>query len=83
MEEVTYSNGLRDQFRQRTKDYALAIIQLVDRLPRTTTAQVIGRQLLRCGTSVGANYRAACGARSPADFISKMGIVQEEADESL
>ena len=60
----------------------MRIIQLVERLPRSRTADVIGRQLLRCGTSVGANYRAACRARSSADFIAKIGIVEEEADES-
>jgi four helix bundle protein len=68
---------------QRTKQFSLSIIKLVDALPRGRTAEVIGRQLLRCGTSVGANYRAACRARSNADFISKMCIVEEEADESL
>jgi four helix bundle protein len=61
----------------------LRIIRLVEALPKGRAADVIGRQLLRCGTSVGANYRAACRARSNAEFISKMGIVEEEADESL
>ena len=69
------------EMQKRTRAFALRIIQLVERLPRSRTADVIGRQLLRCGTSVGANYRAA-RARSPADFIAKMGIVEEEADES-
>jgi len=69
--------------KERTKQFALRIIRLVEALPKGRTADVIGRQLLRCGTSVGANYRAACRARSNADFISKMGIVEEEADESL
>ena len=55
----------------------------MDSLPNRQTPQVIGKQLLRCGTSVGANYRASCRARSQADFISKMGIVEEEADETL
>ncbi|MGZ3334252.1 MAG: four helix bundle protein [Isosphaeraceae bacterium] len=55
----------------------------MESLPRTSTGNVIGRQLLRCGTSVGANYRAACRARSSAEFCSKMGIVEEEADESI
>ena len=67
----------------RTKQFALSIIQVVQSLPKNPTADVIGRQLLRSGTSVGANYRSACRARSTADFISKMGIVEEEADESL
>jgi four helix bundle protein len=62
--------------------FALQVIRLVNELPPGRTADVIGRQLLRCGTSVGANYRSACRAKSPADFIAKMGIVEEEADES-
>jgi len=61
----------------------LRIVRLVESLPKTRTADVIGRQLLRCGTSVGANYRAACRARSRADFAAKMGIVEEEADETV
>ncbi len=68
---------------KRTKECALRIIKLVEALPRRRTAEVLGRQLLRSGTSVGANYRSACRAKSTADFISKMGIVEEEADESL
>jgi four helix bundle protein len=72
-----------ENLKQRTKTYALRIIKLVDSLLNNRTADVIGKQLLRCGTSVGANYRAACRAKSPADFIFKMTIVEEEADESL
>ncbi len=71
------------EFKDRTKRVALRIIRLVEALPRTKTAQTIGGQLLRCGTSVGANYRAACRGRSPADVIAKLGIVEEEADESI
>lgn len=67
----------------RTKQFALRVIRLCEALPKARTADVIGRQLLRCRTSVGANYRAACRAKSPADFISKMGIVEEECDEGL
>ena len=67
----------------RTKAYALRVIKLVDALPQTRTADVIGRQLLRPATSVGANYRAARRAKSPNDFIAKMKIVEEEADECL
>lgn len=67
----------------RTKRFALRVIKLVESLPRTQTANVIGRQLLRSSTSVAANYRAACRARSNADFIAKMGIVEEETDESV
>ena len=69
--------------RDRTKSFALDSIELVERLPRTRTGDVIGRQLLRSGTSVAANYRSACRARSRREFIAKMGIVLEEADESL
>jgi four helix bundle protein len=72
-----------DNLKDRTKSFALRIIKLVDSLPQKQTAQIIGKQLIRCGTSVGANYRASCRARSQADFISKMGIVEEESDESL
>lgn len=71
-----------DELKRRTKVFALHIVHLVDSLPNTSSARVIGNQLLRAGTSVGANYRAACRARSQADFVSKIGIVEEEADES-
>ena len=66
----------------RTKEYALDIIKLIKSIPSNKVADVLTRQLLRSGTSVGANYRAACRARSHAEFISKIGIVEEEADES-
>ena len=72
-----------EEMKKRTKAFALKIIQLVDKLPPGMIKSVVGRQLLKSGTSVGANYRAACRARSVADFISKMGIVEEEADESI
>lgn len=72
-----------DNLKQRTKNYALRVIKVVEALPKTLTARTIGDQLLRAGTSVGANYRAASRAKSNADFISKMGTVEEEADESL
>ena len=65
------------EFKDRTKRLALRIIKLADSLPGTSTAQVIGRQLLRSGTSVGANYRAACRAKSTADIINKLSIVEE------
>lgn len=58
-------------------------MRLVESLPKTVVAQTVGRQLLRAGTSVGANYRAAVRSRSRADFISKMGIVEEESDEAM
>ena len=81
------ANGSADKptgenLKARTQALALRVIRLVESLPRGRTADVIGKQLLRSATSVGANYRAACRARSPAEFIAKMGTVEEEADES-
>lgn len=73
----------KEELKMRTKQFALRVVRLVEALPRGRTADVLGRQLLRSGTSVGANYRAACRAKSTADFLSKMGTVEEEADESL
>jgi four helix bundle protein len=72
-----------DDLKKRTKKFALQVINTVNDFPRTKAGDVIGRQLIRSATSVGANYRSACRARSHADFIAKMGIVEEEADESL
>ncbi len=66
----------------RTKAFAVAIVRAFTALPKTDEARVIGRQFLRSGTSVAANYRAACRARSKAEFISKMAVVVEEADET-
>lgn len=71
------------ELRDRTKTFALRVIRLVEALPKHATGRVLGNQLLRSGTSVGANYRTACRARSKADFVSKIGIVEEEADESV
>src|SRR5438045_2837473 len=71
-----------DELKKRTKQFALRIIKLYRNLPPGKDSNVIGYQLLRCGTSVGANYRSACRGRSQADFISKITIVEEEADES-
>ena len=73
----------KEELKGRTKRFGLRIIRLVQSLPKGQPAGVIGRQLLRSGTSVGANYRAACRAKSAADFISKMAIVEEEADETV
>jgi four helix bundle protein len=67
----------------RTKAFSLRILKLVDHLPRTTSGRAIGNQRVRCGTSVGANYRAACRSRSPAEFAAKLGIVAEEADQTI
>ena len=69
--------------RQRTKSMALRVIKLVQALPKTVVGEVIGKQVLRSGTSVAANYYGACKARSRRDFISKIGIAEEEADETL
>ena len=71
-----------EELKERTKRFSLQVIKFVGALPNTKVADVLGRQLLRSATSVGANYRAACRARSQADFISKIGVVEEEADES-
>jgi four helix bundle protein len=71
------------EFKKRTKGFAIRVIRLAGSLPETSTGRIIGRQLIRSGTSVGANYRAACRARSTAEFISRMGIVEEECDETL
>ncbi|MEK9136525.1 MAG: four helix bundle protein [Bacteroidota bacterium] len=71
------------ELQRRTKKFALMIIELYRKLPRTAEARVIGDQFLRSGTSVASNYRAACRARSRAEFISKIGIVVEEADETV
>ena len=73
----------QELFKARTRKLALDVIGLVESLPRSRTADVIGRQLLRSGTSIGANYRAACRGKSKADVISKLAIVEEEGDETI
>ena len=70
------------ELKSRTKQFGLRVMNLVDALPKTTAGRAIGNQLVRSGTSVGANYRAACRGRSKAEFIAKIGTVAEEADES-
>ncbi len=72
-----------DDFRKRTFQFGIRVVRLVQALAKTEVARVIGNQLLRAGTAVGANYRAAARARSRADFVAKMGIVEEECDEAL
>jgi four helix bundle protein len=67
----------------RTKSFGLRILKLVDHLPHTMSGRSIGSQLVRCGTSIGANYRAACRSRSRAEFAAKLGVVAEEADETV
>ena len=71
-----------DEIRARTKQFAIRIVRLFKALPRSAEAQIIGKQLLRSGTSVGANYRAVCRARSKPEFIARISIVAEEADET-
>ncbi|MGA9059068.1 MAG: four helix bundle protein [Terriglobia bacterium] len=72
-----------ETFKQRTKRFGLSVIRLVETLPRSRTAEVLGRQLLRAGTSVGANYHAACRGKSTSDVVAKLSIVEEEAHESI
>jgi four helix bundle protein len=71
-----------EELRTRTKAFAIRILRLFRALPRSADAQVVGKQLARSGTAVAANYRAACRARSHAEFLAKIGVVAEEADES-
>jgi four helix bundle protein len=79
--EAGFMSG--EDLKQRTKKFALRILKLTDVLPNTAKGRAISYQLIRAGTSVGANYRAACRARSQAEFVAKLGTVIEEADESL
>ena len=72
-----------NEFKERTKDIALRIIRVSESLPKIWSAEVIGKQMLRSGTSIGANYRAACRGKSTADVLHKLSIVEEEADEAL
>ena len=73
----------REETKARTKAYANRVVKLFSALPHNWIAQTLGKQLLRSGTSVGANYRAVCRAKSNADFINKLRVVEEECDESL
>jgi len=86
IKSLDYKNGFGNsmderELKNRTKAFALRILALVKSLPKTITGRAIGNQLIRSGTSVGANYRAACRGRSKAEFISKLAIVIEESDE--
>ena len=85
LEPPDYQRSLKkaDELRQRTKKFAIRVVNLFRSLPRSPDAQTLGKQVLRSGTSVAANYRAVCRARSKPEFISKMGIVVEEADETV
>jgi four helix bundle protein len=73
----------KEELKDRTKKFALKIIKLIDDLPNTKAGHTIGNQIIRSATSVASNYRSACRARSNADFISKIIIVEEECDETL
>jgi four helix bundle protein len=73
----------REEMKMRTKTYANRIVKLCSALPENWIARTLGKQFLRSGTSVGANYRAVCRAKSNLDFINKLRIVEEECDESL
>ena len=73
----------REEMKKRTKAYSNRIVKVSEALPKNWIAQTLGKQLLRCGTSVGSNYRAVCRAKSNPDFINKLRIVEEECDESL
>jgi len=77
------SSGKHDNLKLRTKAFALRVLKLTAALPRAAEAQVIRWQLAKAGTSVAANYRSACRARSKAEFASKIGVAEEEADESV
>lgn len=70
-------------FKERTKKLAVAIIKQMDKLPKSRAVDVVAKQIIRSGTSIGANYRAACRAKSTADMINKMKIVEEESDETM
>jgi four helix bundle protein len=72
-----------EQLKQRTKEFAVRVVRAVEAAPRKPSASVIGRQVLRSATSVAANYRAACRSRSRDEFVAKLGIVIEEADETI
>jgi len=72
-----------EEMKQRTKKFAVRIFKMADSLPRSTASQVVARQILRSGSSVAANYRSACRARSHSEFIAKLGVVEDEADETL
>lgn len=74
--------AMETDLKQRTKTFALRVLKLIEALPNSRKGRIISDQLGRAGTAVGANYRASCRARSRAEFIAKIGVVEEEADES-
>ena len=77
------SSSQAEQLRERAKQFAIRVVRLFRSLPKTEEARIIGKQALRSGTSVAANYRAVCRARSKAEFVARIGIVVEEADEAV
>ncbi|OKL42008.1 four helix bundle protein [Pontibacter flavimaris] len=82
LEERKSNYAFAEEFKRRTKSFALRVIKLFRALPNRPDAQILGKQLVRSATSVAANYRAACRARSGAEFAAKIGVVLEEADEA-
>ncbi len=76
------NKDFEERLKSRMMKYSVDVIHAIERLPRGIVADVVGKQLVRCATSVGANYHAACRGRSRADFVAKLGIAVEEADES-
>ena len=74
---------MKEEIKKRTKNIGLEVIKLIDELPKKTSSKAIAAQIIRCATSIGANYRAACRAKSDADFINKLKIVEEETDETI
>jgi four helix bundle protein len=72
-----------EDLKKRTQAFGISIVKLIQALPNRSSTRILGQQLVRCGTSVGANFRAACRARSSPDFIAKLKIVEEECDESI
>ena len=81
--ELDHRDSKSGELKARTKKFAIRVIRLFKALPNRPAEQVVGRQALRAGTSVAANYRAACRARSKPEFVAKIGVVSEEADESV
>jgi four helix bundle protein len=81
-DEMKIGNNDDRDLRQRTKEFAIRVVRMFSALPKSTEAQVLGKQVLRSGTSVGANYREACRSRSKAEFVAKMGDCLKELDES-
>jgi len=74
---------MQEQIKQRTKQIGLEVIKLIDDLPNKTSAWAVAKQLIRSSTSIGANYRSACRAKSTPDFLNKLKIVEEETDETI